>query len=73
MESVGLNFQVSFMFFQVSKNVGASSALRGKFRSTPVTHSGGNQGYQRVKLEIGMNLYSFFLFIVQGFRSAPKL
>lgn len=42
-------------FFQVSKNV-ASAALRGKFGSMLVPHSGGNQGYQRVKLVSGMNL-----------------
>lgn len=52
----GLNFQVSFTFSQVSKNVAASTALRCKFGSTLVPHSGGNEGYQRVKLESGMNL-----------------
>lgn len=61
------------MFFQVCKNVVVSTALKGKFGSTPVTHSGGNQGYQRGKLEIGMNPYTFFLLIAQGFRPAPKL
>lgn len=46
MEECGLSFLVSFTFSQVSKNVAASTALRGKFGSMLVPRSGRNQGYQ---------------------------
>jgi len=55
-EACGLNFCVCLTFSQASKNIVASTALRGRFGSTLVPHLGGNQGDQRAKPERGMNL-----------------